>query len=110
MMARHSWIARRSRNGKGRRKSSVGNAKMLHYKSMPKEHLREIWAVAGAELLSRKAGEVSDASQRHMYRITMRRASKAEPQALRFTKIEGIVVPNPVASRADHPTLLRRRQ
>jgi len=69
---------------------------MLHYKSMSNEELREIVAAAGAELLSRKAGEAGSTSRPHVYRITMRRTSKAEPQVFRFAEVEGIVVQIPL--------------
>jgi hypothetical protein len=54
---------------------------MLDYKSLSTDELRQVLTSAGAELLSRRAGNVRSASKQHQYRITMRRTSKAEPEA-----------------------------
>jgi hypothetical protein len=65
---------------------------MLDYQSMSNDELREILANAGAELLSRRNASNNGTSKQHLYRVTMRRTAKAEPQAFRFTLVEGAVV------------------
>jgi hypothetical protein len=69
---------------------------MLDYKSMSNEELRRILAEAGAELLSRRAETVPVASKQHSYRIAMPRTSKAEPEAFRFTPVDGLVIRIPL--------------
>lgn len=69
---------------------------MLNYKSMSDDELRRLLASAGAEMLSRRSASVSYTSRQHMYRITMRRTSQREPQAFRFTLVEGAVVRLPL--------------
>ena len=60
------------------------------------EELRHLLADAGAELLSRRAETVPVASKQHSYRIAMPRTSKAEPEAFRFTSVEGDVIRIPL--------------
>jgi hypothetical protein len=69
---------------------------MFNYKSMSNDELRDVLANAGAELLSRRSLAADGASKAHTYRITMRRTSKREPQAFRFTLVEGAVVQLPL--------------
>jgi hypothetical protein len=71
---------------------------MLDYKSMSNEELRHLLADAGAELLSRRAESVPVASKQHSYRIAVPRTSKAEPEAFRFTPVEGQVIRIPLPS------------
>lgn len=69
---------------------------MVDCKSMSNDELREILASAGAELLSRRTGDGNSTSKQHMYRITMRRTAKTEPQAFRFTQIDDVIVRLPL--------------
>jgi hypothetical protein len=69
---------------------------MVDCKSMSNDELGEILASAGAELLSRRTGDGNSASKQHLYRITMRRTAKAEPQAFRFTQVDNAIVRLPL--------------
>jgi hypothetical protein len=69
---------------------------MLDYKSMSNEELRHVLADAGAELLSRRAEAIPVTSKQHSYRIAMPRTSKTEPEAFRFTPVEGQVIRVPL--------------
>src|SRR5690242_14379497 len=69
---------------------------MLNHASLSDDDLRQVLASAAAELNSRRNATVNGSSGQHLYRITMRRTPKAEPQAFRFTLIEGTVVRLPL--------------
>jgi hypothetical protein len=69
---------------------------MLDYSSLSTDELRNVLAGAAAELNARRNATVNGCSTQHLYRITMRRTAKAEPQAFRFTLLEGTVVQLPL--------------
>lgn len=69
---------------------------MLDYPSLSTDELRQVLAGAAAELNSRRNATVNGCSTQHLYRITMRRTANAEPQAFRFTLVEGTVVQLPL--------------
>jgi hypothetical protein len=69
---------------------------MIDYASLSTVELRQVLASAAAELNSRRKVTVNEGSTQHLYRITMRRTAKAEPQAFRFILIEGTVVQLPL--------------
>jgi hypothetical protein len=68
----------------------------IDYKSMSNDELREVLTSAAVELTSRHHAAPDGHSARHPYRITMRRTPKSEPQAFRFTLVEGCVVQLPL--------------
>jgi hypothetical protein len=63
---------------------------------MSNDELRQILASAGTELLSRESLTQGSTSKEHLYRITMRRTSAREPEAFRFTLVEGAVIRIPL--------------
>ena len=69
---------------------------MLDYASLSTDELRQILASVVAELNSRRNATVNGRSTQHLYRITMRKTANAEPQAFRFTLVDGTVVQLPL--------------
>lgn len=68
---------------------------ILDYKSMSNDELREVLTSAAVELRSRMKTDGNEPSQ-HLYRISMRRTPKAEPQAFRLMLVEDAVVQAPL--------------